>query len=360
MGWKSLRTHLPKMLLMTLLAGCSAGDLAMRPVIDLGDGAVGVENLANRGKSLLMLGQYGLAVEAYAAALRDSPRSVNALNGLAIAYERVGRVDLADRYYREALQVEPQSVQTLNNWGYAQLKRGDRNAARELLGSAARLGGDSQIVGANLAQLNESENASLIAETPKAATLPPLPVPASPRIVSHVTSLKKTAVLIRIARQVSLLVTRPSQGRAPRPDASGDAQMAAGGEPGWSAAIPSEPVMAATPPDAVIDLAFFRAGPASTDSAPSNPAPTDNNMASLPVVAAPAPKDDTCRATASDEEAPGVPVSPAQPIGDDRGCDVFDSAESFLGAIMNVFISLAYAHEGDTSGSETGIRQRDH
>ena len=46
---------------------------------------------------------------------------MEALNGLAASYDRLGRYDLSARYYGRALTIEPQSAQTLNNMGYSYL-----------------------------------------------------------------------------------------------------------------------------------------------------------------------------------------------------------------------------------------------
>ena len=47
------------------------------------------------GKAHFEQGDYGLAVAAYRASLRDNSSSVRALNGLAASYDRLGRFDLA-------------------------------------------------------------------------------------------------------------------------------------------------------------------------------------------------------------------------------------------------------------------------
>lgn len=53
------------------------------------------------------LNNVGLALEAFRKALRDDPASVDALNGIAACYDRMGRFDLSRRYYEMALAIDP-------------------------------------------------------------------------------------------------------------------------------------------------------------------------------------------------------------------------------------------------------------
>jgi hypothetical protein len=74
-----------------------------------------------RGKLHFNAGQFGLAVNHFQSAVRREPASVEALNGLAATYDRLGRYDLSARYYERALAADPESTQTLNNIGYSYL-----------------------------------------------------------------------------------------------------------------------------------------------------------------------------------------------------------------------------------------------
>lgn len=53
------------------------------------------------------LDNVGLALEAFRKALRDDPTSVDALNGIAACYDRMGRFDLSRRHYEMALAIAP-------------------------------------------------------------------------------------------------------------------------------------------------------------------------------------------------------------------------------------------------------------
>src|SRR3546814_1043212 len=66
--------------------------------------------------------RYGLAVKRFQMAMAEEPASVEAVNGLAAAYDQLGRYDLSERFYQRALAMDPASVQTLNNFGYSLLR----------------------------------------------------------------------------------------------------------------------------------------------------------------------------------------------------------------------------------------------
>ena len=82
-----------------------------------------------RGKTLLASGDAPGAVAAFRAALADEPQSIDALNGLGVAFDRLGRYDIARGYYDLALAVAPDSPLVLNNLGYSLYLQGEDAAA---------------------------------------------------------------------------------------------------------------------------------------------------------------------------------------------------------------------------------------
>lgn len=103
------------------------------------------------GKAHLAAGRLGLAANSLQAARAANPASLEILNALAAAYDRLGRFDLADRYYGEALAIDGRDLQTLNNFGYSQLMRGNLKRAALLFAMAKSLDPTDPIVAANLA-----------------------------------------------------------------------------------------------------------------------------------------------------------------------------------------------------------------
>lgn len=91
------------------LASCTAGEpVAIRSVQGpLQAGLQPVDVRIAEGHAQMALGNVGLALEAYRKALREDPSSVNAMRGLAAAYDRMGRFDLSRRHYEMALAVQP-------------------------------------------------------------------------------------------------------------------------------------------------------------------------------------------------------------------------------------------------------------
>jgi tetratricopeptide (TPR) repeat protein len=85
------------------------------------------------GRALLALGDTAGAIAAFRAALIASPQSIDALNGLGVAYDRIGRYDLSRSWYDTALAIDPNAVLVLNNLGYSFYLQGNYAAAIPLL-----------------------------------------------------------------------------------------------------------------------------------------------------------------------------------------------------------------------------------
>ena len=85
------------LILVPTLAGCAtSSNLAVeyRPAITAGSAAPKGSFLA-RGQAQLAVGVVSLAIESSRFEIRNSPDSGDAYNGMAIAYDRIGRADLA-------------------------------------------------------------------------------------------------------------------------------------------------------------------------------------------------------------------------------------------------------------------------
>jgi len=68
-----------------------------------------------RARTFLASKQYGLAIELFKAAGRDPALEVDSLNGLAIAYDGIGRRDVAERYFQKALALRTDDQRTRRN-----------------------------------------------------------------------------------------------------------------------------------------------------------------------------------------------------------------------------------------------------
>ena len=123
---------------MLAVAGCTA-DASQVQVRALADPAsklgTGSERLAE-ARGQLVLGNVGLAIEGFRAALREQPASVEAMRGLAASYDAMGRTDLSRRYYEAALAVAPRDPRSLNALAQSLEGQGKVAQAREVRSEA--------------------------------------------------------------------------------------------------------------------------------------------------------------------------------------------------------------------------------
>jgi tetratricopeptide (TPR) repeat protein len=71
--------------------------------------------MLQRGRAQLAAGLEALAIESFRAEIRFNPDNMDAYNGLAVAYGRIGRNDLAQRYFEIALAKDPLNVKVQAN-----------------------------------------------------------------------------------------------------------------------------------------------------------------------------------------------------------------------------------------------------
>jgi len=70
-------------------------------------------------------------------ALRAHPSSVDALSGIALCYERMGRVDLSRRYYQEALALAPGDTRLLREYAASLARHGAVTEAQAVISEIA-------------------------------------------------------------------------------------------------------------------------------------------------------------------------------------------------------------------------------
>lgn len=127
------------LLVPLFLASCSTSRIDVRATaLKQGSGALGAGALA-KGRMLFDRGEYALAVDAFRQAVRYAPGSADALNGLAVSYDHLGRYDLSQRYYQLALAVAPEDGRILRNLARSMLRQGDRLGAQRAMAEAAAL-----------------------------------------------------------------------------------------------------------------------------------------------------------------------------------------------------------------------------
>lgn len=102
--------------------------------------AISLEDALQTGRSQLQAGRLVEALQAYHQALSQSPDSIEALNAVAVCYDRLGKFDSSRTYYEMALGIDPQSPLLLNNYGYSLYLQGERAEATRFLALAVATG----------------------------------------------------------------------------------------------------------------------------------------------------------------------------------------------------------------------------
>jgi tetratricopeptide (TPR) repeat protein len=147
-----------------LLAAACASAPAPRPLAR-GFGAEGsVADPYADGKRHLAEGNYELAAQRFGQALAHDGRSLDALNGLGVAYTRLRRFDSAETQFERALQIEPTDAATLNNYGWSLIERGRLREARAFLELARRYAAEAEapVIAANLGKLQRAQPPALL------------------------------------------------------------------------------------------------------------------------------------------------------------------------------------------------------
>jgi Flp pilus assembly protein TadD len=103
------------------------------------------------GKEHFRNANYGLAEKHFRQAVEQSQDSLEALVGLAAAYDQLGRFDLADRSYAEAIRIGGPTSAVLNNRGYSYFLRRDFKRAKADFQQALRKDPDNAMVKRNMA-----------------------------------------------------------------------------------------------------------------------------------------------------------------------------------------------------------------
>lgn len=137
-----------------------------------------------QGRLALQADNVPAALQAYRQALAQDPESVEALNGMAVCYDRLGRFEDARLHYETALGIDPTSAMLLNNYGLSLHLQGDARGAERFLRLAAAAG-DPAVQAASLRTLARIERADAAARPrlPDSRPATAQPAPAGPAIV---------------------------------------------------------------------------------------------------------------------------------------------------------------------------------
>lgn len=151
-------------IVISLLAAACASAPAPRPLASGFGAEAGVAEPYADGKRHLAEGNYELAAQRFGQALAHDGRSLDALNGLGVAYTRLRRFDSAETQFERALQIDPTNAATLNNYGWSLIEQGRLREARAFLELARAHGTDAEAptIAANLETLQHAEPPALL------------------------------------------------------------------------------------------------------------------------------------------------------------------------------------------------------
>lgn len=90
--------------------GSQSGMLAAKDAATLRQTA-----LTDAGRRALDQGNTGIAIDMFTRAVRLGEAPAPAMNGLGVAYARIGRFDLAQRYFQRAAEIDPADARYQNN-----------------------------------------------------------------------------------------------------------------------------------------------------------------------------------------------------------------------------------------------------
>ena len=190
-------------LLLTSLAavaatGCSSsGELAIRAKpAPLAEGRQSADFRVAEARSQFALGNVALALQGFRAALRENPESVDALNGMAACYDRMGRFDLSRRHYEQALALAPADQRLYANLATSLELQGDHAQAAAVRAEAAvRLAAAAQAAAppARVAEAVDAASAPVVAAAVAPTAPLPAPLAAAPAAVSPKRSPPATA-----------------------------------------------------------------------------------------------------------------------------------------------------------------------
>jgi hypothetical protein len=225
-------------------AGCAA-KTAKIEVRSLNDRAAKLgagSDLLEVARGHLALGNVGLAIEGYHAALREQPDSIEAMGGLAACYDAMGRTDLSRQYYEAALAVAPRNPAVLNAFAASLEAQGNRADAQELRSEAALA------IAKPVSKVVMAAAATTVAPVEPAAM--PAPAPQAPVVAAAGASVTVALPPARPAAEPTpmALVRATLQPEGPRLQrlSLGEVALLTAGEPAWQAKVIAHTAQATT------------------------------------------------------------------------------------------------------------------
>jgi tetratricopeptide (TPR) repeat protein len=116
------------------LAGCAVSSAPeVRIALDSARTSMETGSSLAKGRALFALGEYGIAIETFRLAVREAPDGADGYNGLAAAYDMLGRFDLSGIYYEMALARAPTDGRIYRNMARSLKMQGRTRESEALL-----------------------------------------------------------------------------------------------------------------------------------------------------------------------------------------------------------------------------------
>ena len=124
----------------------------------------------------LALGNVALALEGFRKAVRERPQDVDALSGLALCYEQMGRPDLGQKWLETALAAAPDNPELLRQLADLLDRQGNHDEAVAVRSEAAI---DGHVIASAMARVADQKSAQAFETRPSSSVTIVLP-PAKP------------------------------------------------------------------------------------------------------------------------------------------------------------------------------------
>jgi hypothetical protein len=199
------------------VAGCASapGRVQVRAIANSASKlGAGSERLAE-ARGQLVLGNVGLAIEGFHAALREQPDSVEAMRGLAACYDSMGRTDLSRQYYEAALAVAPHNPVSLTAFATSLDAQGKSRQAIEVRSEALQASAQKTMpLVATVAPAPASPMVVALAAMP--APVPAAaPAPAPVRVPAAAPAPAPTVAIADVGQSVTIALPPPRPAAQP-------------------------------------------------------------------------------------------------------------------------------------------------
>jgi hypothetical protein len=132
------------------------------------------------GEAELGVGNVALAMETFRKAIRENPTDVRALTGLALSYQRMGRLDLSRKWLETALATAPDSPHLLNDLADVLDLQGDALQAALV---RAEANGNAKLIASTTARALAQNGTHVVETKPSSTVTVTLPAPSPTALV---------------------------------------------------------------------------------------------------------------------------------------------------------------------------------